>query len=436
VSTITPDLKKETQVPSIPEPTPQNLLEVVRTLKELLEIREGVTGDPLDQLVTIRDLYAMGGLPMSAVNRQLYARIPGFGLLFMKPIASISPEYAPPPAPTNFAANGALANVLLTWDKAAYHGHAYTEVWRAASDDLGVAVLIGTTDSSVYADNIGVTGATRYYWIRHISNQSVPGPFNGTAGTSGSTGFVITADLQDLLITAEKLAAGAVIEDKILDGAVVTTKIEDAAITSAKIGAAAVGTAAIQNLAVTTALIADAAVVNAKIGNLAVDTAQIADLAVATGKIADLSVTTGKIENAAITNAKIEDAAITNAKIDDAEITNAKIADATIQGAKIANATITGALLVDGTITGGKISSATTITAGSGDDVAVLDGSHATYRIYAGDSDPTAAPFAVEKDGSVHIRSGTSGERLEIENNVIRVYDSGDVLRVKIGDLS
>lgn len=436
MSTVTPDLKKETTVPQIPEPTPQNLLEVVRALKEVLEVREGVTGDPLDQLITIRDLYAMGGLPMSAVNHQLYARIPGFGLLFMKAIVSISPEYAPPPAPTNVSANGALANVLLTWDKAAYHGHSYTEVWRAASDDLGVAVLIGTTDSSVYADNIGVTGATRYYWIRHISRQNVPGPFNGTAGTSGSTGFVITADLQDLLITAEKLASGAVIEDKILDGAVVTTKIADAAIVSAKIGTAAVGTAAIQNLAVTTALIADAAVVNAKIGNLAVDTAQLADAAIVTAKIADLGVTTAKIDTAAITTAKIADAQITAAKINDAEITNAKIADATIQGAKIANATITGGLLVDGTITGGKISSATSITAGSVDDVAVLSGSDVTYRIWAGDAVAADAPFSVAKDGSVRIRSGASGERLEIHNDVIEVYDSGGTLRVKLGDLS
>ena len=34
------------------------------------------------------------------------------------------------------------------------------------------------------------------------------------------------------------------------------------------------------------------------------------------------------------------------------------------------------------------------------------------------------------------MRGATSGERLEITNNVIRVYDSSNTLRVKLGDLS
>jgi len=44
--------------------------------------------------------------------------------------------------------------------------------------------------------------------------------------------------------------------------------------------------------------------------------------------------------------------------------------------------------IVASTITGTEISSATTITAGTGNNVGVLDGADSTYRIYAGNATP------------------------------------------------
>jgi len=44
--------------------------------------------------------------------------------------------------------------------------------------------------------------------------------------------------------------------------------------------------------------------------------------------------------------------------------------------------------------------------------------------------------FTVDSQGNTTIRSGTTGARLELVNNVIRVYDAGNVLRVKIGNLA
>lgn len=44
--------------------------------------------------------------------------------------------------------------------------------------------------------------------------------------------------------------------------------------------------------------------------------------------------------------------------------------------------------------------------------------------------------FTVASDGTVSIKSASSGARLEIYNNVIKVYDSAGTLRVKLGDLS
>ena len=44
--------------------------------------------------------------------------------------------------------------------------------------------------------------------------------------------------------------------------------------------------------------------------------------------------------------------------------------------------------------------------------------------------------FIVLADGSTTIRSGTTGARVEILNNVIKVFDAAGTLRVQIGDLS
>lgn len=47
-----------------------------------------------------------------------------------------------------------------------------------------------------------------------------------------------------------------------------------------------------------------------------------------------------------------------------------------------------------------------------------------------------AGKFIVDSDGAVTIQNATSGARLQMYNNVIKVYDSSGVLRVKLGDLS
>lgn len=59
-------------------------------------------------------------------------------------------------------------------------------------------------------------------------------------------------------------------------------------------------------------------------------------------------------------------------------------------------------------------------------------------NIYGGTINvPQTSPlFSVASDGTVNIKSGSTGQRLEVTNNVIRVYDASNVLRVKLGDLS
>ena len=228
-----------------------------------------------------------------------------------------------------------MAIIQLEWDQWTYRNHAYAEVWRSETNVIGDALMIGQSSTPFYADTVGKTGLTYYYWVRFVSKANITGPYNATDGVSTSTGMVGGVDLSDLIITAEKLAADAVENGKIKDGAVTTTKIANLA----------VGNAAIQNGAIT----------NAKIGDLAVDTAKIANGAIVTAKIGDAAITNAKIADANITSAKIADASITSAKIALLAVGAANIQDAAIVTAKIADAAISNAKI--GSLDAGKITS-------------------------------------------------------------------------------
>jgi hypothetical protein len=95
-----------------------------------------------------------------------------------------------PYAPLGFVASGGMATIILRWESALYRGHATTEVYRAESDDIGVAVRVGTSSSFVYVDTPPNTSTAKayYYWVRFVNADSVAGPFNAVSGTAASTG--------------------------------------------------------------------------------------------------------------------------------------------------------------------------------------------------------------------------------------------------------
>jgi len=94
-----------------------------------------------------------------------------------------------PPQITGLAVSGSFAAIMLTWDDPRYRNLAYVEVYRATVNDLGQAVRVGTTQSTMYADRPPQSSlsVTYYYWVRIISVANVTGPYNSTSGTPGST---------------------------------------------------------------------------------------------------------------------------------------------------------------------------------------------------------------------------------------------------------
>lgn len=172
-------------IPNVPRTDDARVNQFLSAIKQTLETWNGDRGNELDAKVTWRDL----------IEKQ-FAKVDE-----TKSTDSISPSWlspsagglgldqnlmAVPPAPTGLEADGAFANIIVSWDRPPYTNHSYTEVWRSNINNLGTAQLIGMAAGSVYVDNVG-GNAQYYYWIKFVSTTAVKGPFNGTVGVVGST---------------------------------------------------------------------------------------------------------------------------------------------------------------------------------------------------------------------------------------------------------
>jgi hypothetical protein len=323
----------DTKVPSIPAVTEGNLRDVARILKMIVDVREGRAGDPLDANVTYRDLIRSGTVktrPGWTPSSTLTPVIPA-----VQGPEGYVPEddFTTPPQVQGLVVTGVMTSIILQWNNPpeSFRNFSYTEVWRSTSNELGNAVLIGTSLTRFFVDAVGATNRQFFYWVRFVSQANVAGGFNSTSGTAASTGLVGGVDLSDLSVTASKLA--------------------NESVTATKIASLAVGNAAIQNAAITNAKIADLAVDNAKIANL--DAAKIN-----TGFLSADRIQAGTIDAkiANISAAVITSGTLNIARIADASITSAKIAS--LDASKITAVTLSAITANAGTITAGVLRSA------------------------------------------------------------------------------
>ena len=160
-------MNRQFPLPAVTSPIAPDLRRFLDRVKESFD-------DP-DGLVTRKDL----------VDTGVFRNTTGAVLEFLEPGEEIA--YFTPPAALNLAAEGSMTAIILTWDGVNYNtGYAYTEVWRASVDNLGVAVLVGTATAGIYADAVG-SDAAHYYWVRMVNVLNDKGPFNAIAGVAGAT---------------------------------------------------------------------------------------------------------------------------------------------------------------------------------------------------------------------------------------------------------
>lgn len=339
-----------TKLPGLP-PVPQNVSPEVKAylqaVSEILEVRAGRRGDPIDRAVTLRELVDTGlAVQLSRTPFNPNALSPPTD--FAAP--TVVTDLAQPPAPTSLTASAGFQSVLLAWSSGIlqFSNFAFTELHRSSTDVIGDAELIAVVRGNRYVDKVD-TGSTHYYWVRHVSTSDVRGPFNATSGVSATTTQLITADLTDDLITAAKindgavgtlaLAADAVTNAKLAVDSIQGDVIADNAITATKILDGSIETAKLDANAVTAAKIAaNTITANEILANTITADQMVANtITAASGILADAVITNAKIEDGTIQTAKIGDGQILSAKIGNGEIVNAKIADLAVDNAKIAN---------------------------------------------------------------------------------------------------
>jgi len=179
---------------NIPPKTDRELKIALDAIKEALEVRLGQRGDPLDRAVTLRELSDNGIVQVK--NKKVgvsggISQPPGTG-----------GSTTPPPAPSTLEASAAFTSITLSWTKASYGNHSYSEIWRSQDNALGGAARIANTNAFVYTDEVGYN-QEYYYWVRYVSASDVAGPWNDTEGTSATTAVDVGAVMQQL---SEELA--------------------------------------------------------------------------------------------------------------------------------------------------------------------------------------------------------------------------------------
>ena len=156
---------------------------IPRDLRTFVDrVREALDGGTPEGVVTARQLVAAGIATYSGGN--LTGTV-GAGVT--------------PSRPKNVTASGALANIMVTWDKPSYEGHAFAEIWAASrtqeqedadpqeNPTIGQAELVGMAPGTFFAHNIGA-GGTRFYWVRFVNFAGTAGAYQSTEGVEGSTG--------------------------------------------------------------------------------------------------------------------------------------------------------------------------------------------------------------------------------------------------------
>lgn len=175
--------------PAIPKDVPLGLKRFLEKVKELLELRNAQVGSPLDANPTYRDLIATGLIkvtddaPLLAAGRE-------FRLDTRTWLTSNIPEWVTdttnPPVPTGFTVTTNASTITLFWDDPAFANYKQTLVYRAASNNLSAAEIIGSNTGNTYVDDLPPEGTQYYYWIRHESRSELRSDFNSTNGTTVS----------------------------------------------------------------------------------------------------------------------------------------------------------------------------------------------------------------------------------------------------------
>jgi len=376
----------ETKVPSIPivpAGSDPALFRFLQAVRETILVREGHKGDSLDSAVTFRDLID-AGIAVSGDYK------PNPNTSSVVDAAAVT-DSTPPPDPINVTVSPAISSVMLTWQIPTNRSNlAFLKIWRSADNLYSNAQIIGTGSGSFYVDYDVIEGQSYHYWLQAVSTSNVEGSLIDT-GTAIPATDPTGALTQLKAFGVDGLPYYHLPTDVVINGVTLT---KGTYIWNAVIGTATIGTAQIK----------DAAITSAKVANLTADKITFDEA-------------NGQILNAAVINGAV----ITG---------TTSISAPTITGGDISGTTMTASTITGSAINGGEIYVPNSTAWKFKVDA---DGNlEATDVNLTGNINATSGTFS----GTLDVKSATTGARLVIANDVIKVYDASNTLRVQIGNLS
>ncbi len=116
-----------------------------------------------------------------------------------------------PMAPSALTATPFLVTIFLSWTNPTDSDFDVTEIWRNTVDVRASATKIAEMRTDSFADNIGASGVTRYYWIRSRNTSGIVSEWNAAAGVAGTTAAIVATDIGDFAVTATKMFTNTII---------------------------------------------------------------------------------------------------------------------------------------------------------------------------------------------------------------------------------
>lgn len=509
----------------LPPPSANNFGQRVR---EMLMVSLGRTGDPLDRMITVRDMLE-GGLARVKSGFSLRSGMSGSLPLTPGVGAEAEPDLTPPPTPTGFEVSAAISHVFIEHDAPVYQqggGHLRTRLYGVThtagqplptfSNAVELSQFSGVINA--YPSNPSTTWRL---WIKWETNDGVlsASPAGGTNGLEAKTG-------QDVALLLEALA-GEITESQLYQDLGTRINLIDgsgAGSVNARISAEATArSTAIQTEATaradadgtlfaqyTVKLDVNGYVSGYGLASTATNAAPTSTFAVRADSfyiaspsgpgvapsmpfivrttpitINGVNVPVGVymndafIQNGTITNAKIANLAVDNAKIANLSADkltagsiavgqhiqsanylagtagwhingngNAEFSGVIVRGTVYASAGSIGGNSLDSSgmqspsyaagSSGWRLDSNGLLRAFAASGSRVLDlaatGSGSVLKI--GSVIDLRADGTGTFAGALNVQSASSGARLEIKTNVIKVFDATGALRVQIGDLT
>lgn len=452
--------RKRFDIPGIDQTLDPKVRKPLERLTQALRKLLGTDGDPDYAALTLSDA-------RNGVLDGIIAGRPGSG--------GTEPDLTPPPTPTGLATGAALTHVFVEWDAPSYtqgHGHGQTNIYGVQRDPASTDPLPTFASASLVYTAPGfltvaaIPSDANRQWHIWIKWQSLDGvestsPAGGTNGSTATTGV----DVKQLLDSLTNAATNPALNYSKIGFradlfyiAPEATYSQETAPTGTANGelwfqpstgvtktwdhtggtwepfdtpfpfivntmpTTINGVAIPAGVYMNSAFIYDLTASIARLGTAWIDNAMVADLSAAKLTVGDGTVG-GDLKSTVFTSGSAGWRIRPNG--------TAEFSGVIARGTVYASAGLIGAAVIDAT----GVESDNYVADTSGWRLDGDTGDAEFQNIKArGDIEATSLSAATGTIGL--LRSATTGARTEIEQNVIRVYDASNVLRVEIGELS